>query len=349
MKVGIVGFKGSGKTTVFNALTGLSAEVGGFTQSDSKNLGNIKVPDERLKRVADSVKPKKTIYAEILFADLAGTTTAEGKGFSSHALAEMRSADALVHVVRGFHNPALAGEVDLPGDLTNFESELVLADLIVVENRMQRLQKQGMKDREWSQLEMLKTHLEEGRPLRTLDLSDEIWAQLSGFGFLSQKACIVLLNVPEEAAAEKPPAEVEAVAKANSLKTMLISGQFEMEVNDLDEDEKKEYLLSLGLEESAKGRFIREVYDMLDLISFITTGPEEVRAWTIRKGTNALSAAGRVHSDMERGFIRAEVMEWRDMAELGSDAKCREAGKMRLEGKEYIPQDGEVVHFRFNV
>ncbi len=349
MKVDIVGFRGAGKTSVFNALTGLRAEVGGYHGEDTKNLGNIKVPDKRLKAMADKIQPKKLTYAEIVFSDLAAVNPAEGKGFVPVILAEMRAAEALVHVVRGFENPALSEDAEPMRDMRAFESEMVLADLIVAENRLGRLKKEGKKSKEREYLEKIQAHLEEDLPLRLLELEEGAWPGLAGFGFLSRKPCMVLLNVAEDRAAEPVPEEISAYAETRGLRVLAVSGQVEMELGDLDEEEGLEYLRSLGLEEPAKDRFIRDVYAMLDLISFFTAGPDEVRAWTIRNGTVARKAAGKIHSDIERGFIRAEVMQWPDMVELGSDAKCREAGKMRLEGKEYLPKDGEVIHFRFNV
>ncbi len=349
MRTSIVGFRGCGKTTVFNALTGLHAEVGGYHAGDVKNLGNIKVPDKRLATIAEKISPKKLTYAEISFADLAATSPADGKGFAAAMLSEMRAADALVHVVRGFDNPDLSDSPDLMRDITVFEGEMVLADLLIVENRLSKLRKTGAKTKEREYLEIIAAHLEADQPLRTLEIDGGAWTLLAGFSFLSKKSCLLLLNVEEEQAADPASAEIIEFATKNSLRVMVVSGNVEMELNDLDETDGQEYLASLGLKEPAKDRFIREVYDMLDLISFFTAGPDEVRAWTIRKGTFAQQAAGKIHSDIERGFIRAEVMQWADMAELGSDAKCREAGKMRLEGKEYIPQDGEVIHFRFNV
>lgn len=350
MKAGIVGYRGAGKTTIFNVLTGLRAEVGGFHGDDVKNLGTIKVPDERLKAIADRISPKKLTYAEMAFTDLAATSPEKGKGFTANVLNELRKMEALVHVVRGFDNPALSEAPDLARDAAGFESELVLADLIVVEKRLERLRKEGTKSREREILEILQAHLEADQPLRLLkSLSGEDWKQLVGYAFLSQKPCLLLLNVPDDQAAAQPPEALASFAKEHDLRLMVVSGQVEMELNDLAPEEAKEYLSALGLSESARARFIHAAYDMLELISFFTAGPDEVRAWTIRRGTLAQAAAGKIHSDIERGFIRAEVMQWPDMVALGSDSKCREAGKMRLEGKEYLPQDGEVIHFRFNV
>ncbi|RJO68938.1 MAG: redox-regulated ATPase YchF [Myxococcales bacterium] len=349
MKAGIVGFRGSGKTTVFNALTGLHAEVGGFSAAEAKNLGTIKVPDERLAQIADKVQPKKLTYAEITFTDLAAASPAGGKGFPPAMLNDMKALEALVHVVRGFDNPAVPEPVDILRDARNFESELALSDLMIAENRLARLAKQGAKTREREHMEAIKSHLDQEKPLRTMDLSEEAWAELAGFGFLSLKPCLLLVNVAEDKAAAPLPAELGTFAAAQRLRVMAISGQVEMEVNDLETAERSEYLKSLGLDRPAKDRFIREAYDMLNLISFFTFGPEEVRAWTIHKGTKAHQAAGKIHSDIERGFIRAEVMDWRDVVVLGAESKMREAKKIRLEGKEYIPQDGDVIHFRFNV
>lgn len=350
MKVGIIGFRGCGKTTVFNALTGLHAEVGGFHGDNVKNLGNIKVPDDRLQRLADKIKPKKLTFAEIFFADLAAASAKEekGKGLPAQVLAEMRQSDALVHVVRGFESPELTEPADLLRDLQTFEAELSFSDLLSVENRLERLKKQGAKGQERDHLEAIQAHLEKELPLRTMDLPEEIWAQFAGFGFLSRKPCMALLNVPEESASAAVPSPAAAYCLERQIRTMVISAKVEMELNDLGSDERDEFLGVLGLTEPAKGRFIREVYDMLSLISFFTVGPDEVRAWTIRKGTRAQQAAGKIHSDIERGFIRAEVMAWEEVLSMG-ETKCRELGKLRLEGKDYIPKDGEIIHYRFNV
>jgi ribosome-binding ATPase YchF (GTP1/OBG family) len=314
MNVGIIGFRGCGKTTVFNALTGLHAEVGGYHGDDVKNLGNIKVPDKRLKAIADIVNPKKLIYAEIIFVDLAATTPAAGKGFSAQALADMRQSDALVHVVRGFDNPSLPNKPDLRRDTEGFESELILADLIVVENRLERMKKQGAKDKEKEYLEAIKAHLEQDLPLRTLDLGEDAWANLAGFGFLSRKICMVLLNVTEDQASAAIEDKLAALIARNQLRAMVVSGQVEMEVNDLDEAEALDYLQSVGLEEPAKYRFIREVYDMLNLMSFFTFGPDEVRsagrgqdslgyrAWLHPGGSHALAGC----RDLRRQRIQTQ-------------------------------------------
>lgn len=350
MKVGIVGFRGCGKTTVFNALTGLHAEVGGYHGNDVKNLGNIKVPDKRLSAIAEKVNPKKLIFAEIVFADLAATTPKQGAGFGGEVLTEMRQSDALVHVVRGFDNPELSDATDVMRDMAAFEEEICLADLMVIESRLTRLKKTGDKSKEREYLEKMQAHLDEGLPLRTMNLAEDVWSLFAGFTFLSKKDCLILINLPEDKATDEPDEKIKTYAAEHGARLMTISGEVEMELNDLDEEERGEFLESLGLDQPAKDRFIRETYDMLQLISFFTFGPDEVRAWTIKKGLTAQRAAGKIHSDIERGFIRAEVWEWEDVVACdGSEAKLKEAGKLSLEGKEYVPKDGQCIHFRFNV
>ena len=350
MKAGIVGFKGSGKTTIFNVLTGLSAEVGGFG-GDKANLGNIKVPDERIDALSKKLQPKKTTYAEITFVDLAGTTSRKSteSSFSPAQLNEMKACDALVHVVRDFDNPALTEAADVLRDVQNFEGECILSDMLTVENRLARLKKEGNKGEETQVMERIKTHLEADKPLRTLDDFEEaMWVKLAGFGLLSRKPQLVLVSVDETGIQNTYPQAKEVLAD-HGLELLVLPGQAEAELNDLLEEERTAFLADLGITETAKSRFIHKAYAMLDLMSFLTAGPDEVRAWTIKRGTTAQKAAGKIHSDIERGFIRAEVMDWRDIVDLGSEGKCREAGKIRMEGKEYLPKDGEVMHFKFNV
>ncbi len=350
MKAGIVGYKGSGKTTIFNVLTGLSAEVGGYG-GDKSNLGNIKVPDERIDALSGKIQPKKTTYAEILFVDMAGTQSKKSSesGFSPAQLNEMKASDALVHVVRDFDNPALAEPANVLRDIQNFDGELIISDLLTVENRLARLKKEGNKGEETQIMERLKDHLEAEQALRTFnELDDAQWLKLAGFGFLSRKPQLVLVSVDETGINKSFP-DVEGFLKDHELELLVLPGQAEAELNELPEDERAAFLEDLGIVETGKSRFIHKAYAMLDLMSFLTAGPDEVRAWTIKNGTTAQKAAGKIHSDIERGFIRAEVMDWHDMVELGSEGKCREAGKIRVEGKEYLPKDGEVLHFKFNV
>ena len=350
MKIGLVGFPGSGKTTVFNALTGLSAETGYGAARGRTNLGVVKVPDARVDALSRLFQPKKTTYAEIAFSDVAATASGEKtQGLDAGTLAAMREVDALCQVVRGFAGPA--GEPAQPrSDVEALDVEMNLGDLILIEKRLERLKKEKGRPGETQILETLKAHLEAGRPLRSLTgLHETDWAGVSGFRFLSQKPLLLVLNVEEAQASGPPPPDLAELARARGLGLVVLGGRVEMDIAQMPPGEQAEFARSLGLEEPALGRFIRAAYALLDLISFLTSGEDECRAWTLRRGTTAHRAAGKIHSDIERGFIRAEVARWEDLVALGSEARCREAGKLRLEGKEYVVQDGDVIHFRFNV
>jgi len=350
MKIGLVGFPGSGKTTVFNALTGLAAETGYGATRGRTNLGVVKVPDARVDALSALFHPKKTTYAEIAFSDVAaapaGTHT---QGLDPQTLAAMREMDALCQVVRGFVGPAGEPPAAL-ADVEALEVEMNLADLILIEKRLERLKKEKGRANEEAALTKMKAQLDAGRPLRELSgLLEAEWSLVSGFRFLSQKPLLLVLNVPESKVTEPAPAALSEHARAHGLGLIVLSGKVEMDIGQMAPEEQLEFARSLGLDEPARGRFIRSAYALLDLISMLTCGEDECRAWTIRRGTSALKAAGKIHSDIERGFIRAEVMRLQDLTQLGSEARCREAGKLRLEGKDYVVQDGDVVHFRFNV
>jgi len=335
MKIGLVGFPGSGKTTVFNALTGLAAGTGFSSARGKTNLGTVKVPDERVGALANIFHPKKTTLAEITFSYVAGSGS--GKSLDDQTLAAMREVDALCQVVRGF--PDAAGAPPSPlAEARNLEDEMNLADLLIVEKRLDRLQREKSKSAEVPLMETLKAALEAGTPLRNVELSADQWAMIVGFRFLTAKPLLLVLNVPESEAAAPPPEGFVALA-----------GQVEMDIAQMPAEEQAEFVASLGLAEPAIGRFIHAAYKLLDLISFLTAGEDECRAWPIRRGLTAPKAAGKIHSDIERGFIRAEVVRWEDLVHYGSEAKCREAGKLRSEGKEYVVQDGDVINFRFNV
>jgi GTP-binding protein YchF len=353
MKVGIVGFAGSGKTTVFNTLTGLSAEVGGYGARDKVNLGVIKVPDARIEKLAEIYNPRKKVYAEINFVDFAGpeggADRAGASSLDAKLVPQMREAEALVQVVRGFDNAALNLAVDPVRDVQNFESELILADLVLVENRLNRFKKEKADPREKEVIERCFAQLESEKPLRELDLSAEDQRFLLGFRFLSQKPVMLLYNVGEDRIAAGAPAPLTQLAQKKDLKLITMCGQAEMEIAQLEAEEQQAFLDDLGIKEPARERFIKSAYSMLDLISFLTAGEDECRAWTIKRGTNAQKAAGKIHSDIERGFIRAEVVAFDDLIACGSEAKCREQGKLRLEGKEYTVSDGDIINFRFNV
>jgi GTP-binding protein YchF len=345
MKIGLVGFPGSGRSTVFGALTGLPVETGYGARRDKANLGVVKVPDPRLEAVAELVRPKKIVHAEITFTDLAG---GEAEGLDRKALNAMRSLDALCQVVRAF--PDAGGQPPDPvRQIADLETETILADLEVVEPRIARLQKDRSNPRELELLQRLQAALEEERTLRSLGLSNEERKTISGYSFLTLKPLLLVLNVAEDAVGAEVPPDVVSAAEKRGLGVVVLSAQVEMDVAQMPEEEQQEFAASLGLGEPARNRFIRSAYELIGLISMITTKSDECRAWAVPHGSPAPRAAGRIHADMERGFIRAEVVQWKDLVELGSEARCREAGKLRVEGKDYVIQDGDVVNFRFNV
>jgi ribosome-binding ATPase len=345
VKVGLTGFAGAGKTTVFAALTGLRPDAG----DRRAQMGTIKVPDPRVDFVAGVYSPKKTTYSEVTFVDFPpARDTQKRMVLDQEMVTALRDADALVEVVRGFAD--LTGAPARPvADIDAFDGELVLADLGQVEKRVERVKKEKGKERELALLARLQEHLEAGKPLRTLGLSADERTELAGFAFLSLRPLLLVLNVAEGDAAGALAAAVAERAHLAGGEAMALSAQVEAEVAELDAGDRAAFLADLGLTESARDRFIRASYGLLDLVSFLTAGEDECRAWPIRRGTPARKAAGRIHSDIERGFIRAEVMAYDDFVQYPSEAKCREAGKLRLEGKDYVVQDGDIVHFRFAV
>ena len=343
MKIGIVGFPGSGKTTLFNALTGQDAPTG--FGGGKVNLGVIKLPDHRVDRLAEIDNPRKKTYAEVTFADVPG-----GRGSSSldpQTLGRIREMDALVQVVRGFDEGL--GAPDPAAEVISFEAELILGDMQVAEKRVERLRKDLSDPRQLALLERGLAHLGEGAPLREMELGDEERASLAGFAFLSLKPLMAVLSQPEGAPPGELPGGLRALAEQRGLRVMPLSGPIEAEIAALDPDDQQAFLADLGLEEPAAARFITEAFALLDLITFLTRGPDDCHAWPLRRGSTAIEAAGTVHSDMARGFIRAEVVAFDDLDRLGSDAACRDAGKLRVEGRDYVVADGDICHFRFNV
>jgi GTP-binding protein YchF len=307
------------------------------------------VPDERVDRLAEVYQPKKKTYAEISFVDVAGPEGASETGLDKALVGEMRPVDALVHVVRAFDNPALTRNADPLRDLIDFDTEAVLTDQIQIETKLEKLRKEGQKTRERDFLEALHAHLDAGQPLRIKAMSEQELASISGFAFLSLKPCIAVLSQPDEHAATPPDDSLVEAARERGVEVLSMAGRAEAEIAELDSAEQVEFLRDLGLEGSSRERFIAAVYGHLDLISFLTRNAEDCHAWPIRRGTTAHRAAGRVHTDIERGFIRAEVIAFSDFERLGSDAACRDAGVMRVEGKDYVVVDGDLIHFRFNV
>ncbi len=363
MEIGIIGFQKSGKTTVFNALTGQEAQVSAFSTSKIEpNLAVVAVPDERLWRLSELYKPKKTTPAAVHYVDLAGIARGrkedeDGLGDAQiHAIAQ---SDALMAVIRGFED--VSG--DPPDPLAEAEAmllEMTLSDLQKVENRIERLAKskgkvtgeEAKRDAmELAALERVKPLLEDGQPVRAVDLSEDEARLLRGFQFLTQKPLMLVLNAPEDALAGDgdPASPLQQLAAQPGLSVTWLAGQAESEISRLNADERSDFLSEYGIAEPAAAKITRLSYELLGLISFITVGQDECRAWTVKNGALAPEAAGEVHSDLERGFIRAEVCRWDDLLDAGSTAELKKLGKLRLEGKNYTVQDGDVLNILFNV
>lgn len=345
MRVGLTGFAGSGKTTVFNAMTGLDVPVG---FGGTVRLGTVKVPDERIDKLSDIFKPKKTIYAEITFSDIPGEHGAE-KGLSRKSLQQIRDLDAVGLVLRDFDNPAVESDPDPERDLEAFHAECILADLEIVERRLERAKKEKTDPREVAAFERMKETLESEQPIRTIPESELDRALLRGYGLITDRPLLVIVNRAESRAAEPLSDSMEKRLVELDAAGLAMSAHVEAEIASLPPEDQKAFLEDLGLKESALARFIRTAYDALDLIAFFTVGPDEVRAWTIARGTPARQAAGKIHSDLERGFIRAEVMPYEVFMQYGSEQAVKDAGKFQIEGKDYIVEDGDILSIRFNV
>jgi GTP-binding protein YchF len=344
MKIGLIGHRGAGKTTVFNMLTGLAAETGGYGGREEVHLGVIKVPDQRIDRLTQIYKPKKTTYAEIRFTDFPPTEGENDLKSNNALITQMREVDAIALVLRAFGPDATPLK-----DLNDLLTEMILADMAVIENRRNRLKKEKARPLETALLERCGAVLENEESLRNLKFAADEETLLAGFGFLSLKPVLVLFNEADDNAGHALDPAYEAELNRRQLHGLALAARAEMEIAQLDEADRAAFLKEIGIEEPARSRFIQASYRLLDLISFLTAGEDEVRAWTIAQGTTARKAAGKIHSDIERGFIRAEVIAYEDFIALGSEAKCKEAGKLRLEGKDYVVRDGDIVHFRFAV
>lgn len=349
MKIGIIGYSLSGKTTIFNTLTGQHARADGFRAAGKKaNIGRIQVPDDRLQALSDIYKPQKTTPAEINFIDMAGITESGGKsGFTAEELGYMRTVEAFTYVVRAFEDQVVEhplGRIDPGADIQNLDEELVLADLLVVEKRLARLEKEG--DRSSTEHELLarcQSCLENGTPLRDTALDENEVQILANYQLLSLKPRLILVNTGENEMG-LPPVLAE---KYDGI--IAFCARIEQEVSELPPDEQQEYLEVLGIDKPARDKFIRTSYKLLKLISFFTVGSDEVRAWTIEEGTEMPRAAGKIHSDMERGFIRAEVVAFDDFITAPDMHQMKKLGKRRLEGRHYKVADGDIVEVLFNV
>ena len=365
MKLGIVGLPNVGKSTLFNSLTKAGAESANYPFCTiDPNVGVVTVPDERLNLLGDFYKSKKLTPAVIEFVDIAGLVkgASKGEGLGNQFLANIREVDAIVHVVRCFEDSNVVhvdGSIDPLRDIETINLELVFSDLEILERRIAKVTKTARMDKEAAKeltfLEKVKAHLEEGQLAITLETENEDEdAWLATYNLLTAKPVIYAANVAEDDIADDGAnnqyvqAVREYAAKQNS-EVFVICAQIEEEISELDEDERKMFLEDLGLTESGLEKLVRASYHLLGLMSFLTAGEDETRAWTIKIGTKAPQAAGKIHTDFERGFIKAEVVNYQDLLDCGSYAGAREKGLVRMEGKEYVVQDGDVILFRFNV
>ena len=359
MKIAIVGLPNSGKTTVFNALTRKTAETAAFSSGRFEpNLASVKVPDPRLDVLADIYKPRKLTAAEVQYVDVSGFKGEEqGTELSAEILGYIGTADALLHVVRAFEDesvPPPSGAVNPEADLGRVDLELIFSDLVIIERRLERLEKElkktsgqekNIKIAEQDVLTRLRQALEEERPIRDLELTSQEEKLIRGYPLLSQKPVLVVLNIGEEQLSAPPNLEYH---HSRSL-VVPLSAKIEEELTQLEETDAREFMENLGIQEPARDRVIASSYALLGLISFLTVGEDEVRAWTIRQGAVAVEAGGVIHSDIERGFIRAEVISFENLVESGSMASARKQGLVKLEGRQYVLQDGDISHFLFNV
>ena len=361
MKVAIVGLAQSGKTTLFGALTRQPVKLGTGSYGGENNLAVIEVPDFRVDRLIELFRPRKEARASIQFVDGAAGGGTSG-GFGPQFLPEIRQSDALVAVIRAFSHPAVSepgGGLDPYRDYRNLEAELILSDLDLAEKRLERMEKQDRTKPKSAQggleketVQKIRSHLEGEQPLSVLELNEQEAETIKHLDFVTTKPLVIVANISESELGTDGGPEIRAIhewASRSNIPVLDMCASAELEVAQLGPEEEGSFLEALGITESGRTRLIRSVYELLGLMSFFTVGEDEVKGWTIHQGTPAVQAAGKIHSDIERGFIRAEIFRYDDLIELGSAQAIKEKGRLRLEGKEYLVQDGDCIYFRFNV
>jgi GTP-binding protein YchF len=349
MKVVLAGFPRVGKSTVFQSLTGLADST---AARGAAARGIIRVPDARVDELSKICRPKKTTYATVVFVDVQPPEAGgpdKAAVLSAPLLVELKDADAVAAVVRGFPDSYSGAPAEPEREFARLDEELLLTDLAVLDKRLERLTKEAKKDREHALLERLVRALGNSEPLRTLAIAPEEAKILSGYQLISRAPLLVVLNRSDPEAAAPLPAGLRELVERHGGDCLAMAGRIEREIAELAPGDQAPFLRDAGLENSARDRFVQAAYRKLELVSFLTAGEDEVRAWTITRGTVAQKAAGKIHSDIEKGFIRAEVIAYEDFVRYGGEAECKKAGKARLEGKEYEVADGDIVHFRFNV
>jgi GTP-binding protein YchF len=366
MEICIIGLPKSGKTTIFNALTKGKADTTTYAATGiAPNIGIAKVPEPRLQALEKIFQPKKIMPAEVKYVDIVGIAKdfSKGEGISGNFLNYLSNADALLHIVRAFEDenvPHVEGEIDPKRDIATMNLELVFSDIAIIERRLKRLDdslkgaKQAERDpllKEQSLLQRIKSQLEKEVPIWQQNLTDDEIKSLVGYQFLTAKPMLLVINIGEHQLAQNKSFEsdIRSSYSHSLFEVVALCGKLEMELAQLDDADSTEFRKAMGLAEPAVDRIIRLSYQLLGLISFFTTASEELKAWTVTKGTSAIRAAGKIHSDMEKGFIRAEVINFNDLNKCGNLAEARKHGLLRLEGKTYIVQDGDVITFLFNV